>query len=151
MMMAYSMSHEDEWTLEAIQRAQQWCEEAKALSKDHHAAALKYRKYHLIITGVHAAVSAATGAVGVGMAPCPSGFLVAGLSALTTALTGAVATVAWNVRSESHDRSADDLTDIARYIDYQLALPPRDRDRPKTVFVFVASRLDAVENMAPLV
>ncbi len=145
------MSNDDEWTLEAIHRAQQWCAEAKQLAEAHHAAAKRYRKYHLIITGAHAASSAATGAVGVGMAPCPSGLLVAGLSAITTALTGAITTVAWNVRSQAHDRASDDLTDIARYIEYQLALPPRDRDRPKTAFVFIATRLDSVENVAPLV
>ena len=145
------MLPDGEWTIEAIHRAQEWSAEAKALSKEHHAAAKQYRKHHLILTAFQTAASAATGAVGVGMAPCPSGFLVAGLSALTTALTGAIATVAWNVRSESHARASDDFTDIARYIDYQMALPTSDRDRPKTAFVFVTSRFDAIESVAPLV
>lgn len=139
-----------DWTPQSVDRLRAWREEILQLAAAHAAAAKKYALYHRVLLGLQTCLSAATGAVGL-TAPCPTGPLVAGLAGTSASLAGLSNVVAFDVRSERHDRSADDLGSVARFIEYQLSIGEDVRDQAKTVFVYVSSRLDSVEAVAPLV
>lgn len=139
------------WTPAAEEELRAWRVEVEEAAEKHAVAARKCKFRHLVLSGTHAALAGAASAVGALGGECVSGMLMSGLSAAVAALGGLALVLHLEAKSERHDRASDTYESVSRYITWHLALEPDLREHPRTVFMYTSSRIDAIEEFAPLV